>query len=174
MVGGFGVTLVVLTLGVGQGPMVARDVAAPLPDTLVQVWVPPAAATAGGRVHVRAQLDIEGTDLSLGRVVGHLRFEPTLLAYEDVVPAMEGAEVEVDATGASRGTVGFSLVREDSAPPVRNATIVEVRFLVTGPPGSRPDVILELDGLHSAPDGNGDRTDLLPWATVRNGVVLIR
>jgi hypothetical protein len=162
-------------LAVAAGPVsvAADDGARSLPDTLVRVWVPPVAATAGGRVHVGVRVDLEGTDLPLGRVVGRIRFEPRLLAYEGVLPEPEGVDLVVDAGDASGGEVQFSFVREDPAPPVRSTTLVEVRFLVTGPPGGRADVILEIESLDSAPDEDGDRADLLPRAVVRNGIVVI-
>lgn len=161
-----------LAIGVSPVPVAGCEVCAP-PDTLVQVWVPPATATAGGRVHVRVQIAVEGADLALGSVAGRIRFEPALLAYEEVLTGEEGGELVVDDAEAAGGSVSFSLVRDPAGEPVRRTTVLEVRFLVTGPPGGRADVVLELGEIDSAPVGEGSGSDVLPWTVVRNGVVLI-
>lgn len=139
-------------------------------DTVVRVWSSTVTATTGARAQVAVRIDMTGSGEALGRFRGRARFTPTLLNFEGFTPGDAEGELAVDTTRAEGGVLGFELDSGGATGTSGAATLAEITFWVTAPPGGLAPIVLELDLLEAAASG----TDLLGRTEVLDGTVLVR
>lgn len=145
--------------------------AASLPADTARVGVRVASvvAAAGERVTVPVTVDLTASGKALGSYQGRIRFDPERLRLVEAGTGAFSGPAVVNADRAAEGTVIFAGANPDRSRNMGVTRVLELTFDVTGAPGARIPVSLELQELVSA----GDFSNLTPLADVEDGAVVV-